>query len=62
MRLKLFFRSQKSGSPSQRLRVLESLSEMTADAGSSLLSQLEEKTGRKGKIPFGLSGQGSPER
>jgi nondiscriminating glutamyl-tRNA synthetase len=36
------------------LRVLEDLAEMEGDSGSSLLTQLEEKTGRKGKSLYGL--------
>jgi len=36
------------------LRVLEGLAEMEGDSGSSLLTQLEEKTGLKGKSLYGL--------
>jgi len=36
------------------LRVLQDLAEMEGDSGSSLLTQLEEKTGRKGKSLYGL--------
>ena len=36
------------------LKVLEGLTEMEGDSGSSLLAQFEEKTGRKGKSLYGL--------